>query len=855
MSPRQCLTFGQYRLDPDNVQLWYGKRLVRLTRKAFDVLYLLASHPGQLVTKDALLAAVWPEVVVTEAAVTKRIQEVRRALRDNPQAPRYIETVHRQGFRFLGTVSVQPVCGQALVDTLPGAAMPPAVGQPVALPPATPVAAPHVPQHEYKPVTVLGCALPEASTLATILGAEGMYHLMQALFPQAQDILHRYGGTIIRYGGDGFTALFGAPVAQEDHARRAVLAALDLQRHWRGHHPVGDMVSREAVALCLGAHSGTVLVGTLAHEPQRLYAAVDETIHLASRLQQIAPPGALLVSNATYRLIQTEVRAVTWGVLHTSEMLPAMPMYAVQEITRRRAGVPVRSAQSLSRFMGRERELALLRERLEQAANGQGQVVSIVGDPGIGKSRLLEEIRQRLGGAQVLYRDGRCLSYGQYIPYGPVLSLLRCLCGLGDTDDPATIADKLCQGLRAAAMAPEEWAPLLYQLFGIAQGIDLLAALSPEALRQRTFTALRQLSLAESRHHTLLLAIEDLHWSDKTSETFFTSLVDSLSGAAVLFVTTSRPGYRPPWSEKSYVTQLALQRLSPRDSRRVVQSVCQTMSLPAAVVQEILTQAEGNPFFLEELTRNAMEQHGARRSLTVPESIHGVLMARIDQLSETPRRLLQTAAILGREVPLWLLAALWDGTDNVADLLGELHHAEFLYEQLGAPEPVYRFSHALMQEVAYTSMAHTRCQALHTTAGGALEARYQGRVEAIIARLAYHYSRSTDAAKAVRYLTHFGIRAAKNYANVEALTIYQEAQRHIAHLPEAERERRRLELVLLQARSLLILTRFQEALDVLVSCQPLLDHLQEPMLLGQHAVRLGLTYLSMGQHQHAVQYA
>src|SRR5205823_3886704 len=277
-----------------------------------------------------------------------------------------------------------------------------------------------------------------------------------------------------------------------------------------------------------------------------------------------------------------------------------------------------------------------------------------------------------------------------------------------------------------------------------------------------------------SQRQPLILAVEDLHWIDQTSEACFASLVESLAGAPILLLCTYRPGYRPPWLEKSYATQIALRRLTPLDSLAVVHAVLQRV-LPDPLSQVILAKAEGNPFFLEELTR-AVVEHGDLRSLqVVPDTIQGVLAARIDRLPEEPKRLLQTASVLGREFSPRLLGMLWDTPDVLEAYLEELKRLEFLYERTEAIEPVYVFKHVLTQEVAYDSLLISRRQALHAAAGRALESLYADRLEEVYDRLAYHYARTTESAKAIEYLTRFAEKAARGYAHVEAVTALQEA--------------------------------------------------------------------------------
>ena len=317
---------------------------------------------------------------------------------------------------------------------------------------------------EHKQVTVLCGALAEALTRDASLAPETLHHLMQAVVALTHATLQRYDGTLVHVSGDGFLVLFGAPVAQEDHARRAVSAVLELQQRLR--LPDAVRGQPQGVALRLGLHTGPVIIGHLAHDPQRLYPSGGPTIHLATQLQQRAAPGTMLVSATTYALVQAEVHGEACATLACDALSPPMPAYAVHGLTQRRAGMPWRGGRPLSRLVGREHELALLHAQLAQAVSGQGQVIGIAGEPGMGKSRLLAEFAHSLHGQPMTYCEGHCLAYGSATPYLPVLELLRQLCGITATDRPADITTKVVHALREVEIASEDAAPVLMTRLG-----------------------------------------------------------------------------------------------------------------------------------------------------------------------------------------------------------------------------------------------------------------------------------------------------------------------------------------------------------------------------------------------------
>src|SRR5262245_54282341 len=412
---------------------------------------------------------------------------------------------------------------------------------------------------ERKQVTVLFCDLANSTPIAERLGPEHMHTLLNRFFELALHDVHRYEGTINQFLGDGFMALFGAPIAHEDHARRAVLAALALQRTLKEAH-LGEPYGVECV-FRMGLNSGLVVVGSIGDNLRMDYSAIGDTTNLASRLQGVAEPGTILVSESTTRLVQGAVRLEALELVEVKGKTEPVPIYKVIGTLPRRSPIANRGERILSPFVGRERELATLEALFAQMEAGQGQVVGIVAEAGGGKSRLLYELRQRLQDKRVTYLEGRCLSYGSTIPYHPIVDLLRNNCVLAENESPEHIAEKIHVALQEVGMDPEASAPYLLQLLGVKEGTESIAAFTPEAIRTQTFDTLKQLSLHGSQQRPLIIEIEDLHWLDQTSEAYLSSLIESVMGASILLLTTYRPGYRPPWVEKSYATQVPLPTL------------------------------------------------------------------------------------------------------------------------------------------------------------------------------------------------------------------------------------------------------------------------------------------------------
>ena len=774
-------------------------------------------------------------------------------------------------------------CGAALAAICPacGHRNPPAArfcmecGSP--LDGAAPQPRPRVPDHlaqrilssradiegERKQVTALFCDLVNSTTLAERLGPEGIHTLLNHVFEIALSEVHRYEGTVNKFLGDGFLALFGVPLAHEDHARRAVLAALGIQRRLAEDSTVllprpsgnGHDGAALEVQVRMGLNTGLVVVGRIGDDLEMDYTAVGDTTNVAARLQQLAQPGEILIGESTARLVEDHAHLEPLGPVRVKGKREPVSPFRLLGLRPRRSALEGLDEQALSRFVGREQELAILRELMDRAAQGQGQVVGLVGEPGMGKSRLLYEFRRGLAGRRLTYLEGRCLSYGSTIPYVPVLDLLRHACGIDESERPDTIAGRVRSCLQQVGMDPAEWSPYLLRLLGVKEGTELLAGLSPEAIKARTFESFRQLLLHASGKRPLVLMVEDLHWIDRTSEQCFASLAETLAEAPILLLCTYRPGYRPPWIELPNATEIRLERLEPTESLSVVQSVRQDGQVPDSLAQLILDRAEGNPFFLEELTRAIGEQGDLQSESTVPDTVQGVLMARIDRLPGEPRRVLQTASVLGREFPLQLLEAIWEGPGETDPYLLELERLDFLREQSDGPGPVYVFKHALTQDVAYESLLTTRRQALHAAAGRALERLYAGRIEEAYDRLAYHYARTDEAAKAVEYLSSLADKAARAYAHAEAVAALREAMVHAERLPVEQREQRFLELVLQLAHSLYFLGGFPETLALLLEQRERVERLGDPALSCRYQFWLAHTYTYLGEQAEAAEAA
>jgi DNA-binding winged helix-turn-helix (wHTH) protein/class 3 adenylate cyclase/tetratricopeptide (TPR) repeat protein len=779
-----------------------------LRPKVFQVLAYLLRHRDHVVSREELCAQVWPGQCISETTLESCIKQTRQAIGDSGQAQQLIATRRGYGYRFLGAVEVCPdppagtgggdgLALQRSLSTLP-LATPNLV--PGLSPQETAGAVDGGPepdtrgaeaslQHsvsasvgEWKLVTVLCCALA-APPPAAPREAEPHYHALHALAVLAAAV-QRYGGTLQPVVGDHLIALFGAPRAQEDHARCAVLAALDLQQ--RLHQPPTPSLPAlgAGLAVRMGVHSGLVVVGELGPAAHGQVTAVGAPSQGALRLQQQAAPGTLLVSAATYRLVQEEVAGVLGGSLVLEGSQP-QPVYTIQGVRQRRAGVPQRPPPSASPFVGRQRELALLHDRLEAVRTGEGQAVSLVGPPGIGKTRLLTEFGRGLAPDQVIWYSGQCLAYSQAAPYLPVRDIVQQVCALaaGEAQEAHTAAVR--RRLAALGEVTEEDVALVCQLLDLPVAPEWLARLTPEARQARTFALLERLIRHAAQRQPVVLAVENVHWIDPTSAAWLAFLVERLTGLAVLLLVTQRPGAPPSWGTHAAVTQLALPPLRVEESQVIVAAVPGTAQLPAARCQQIVAHGAGNPFFLEELAWQAVEHGRATTPVSVPATVHAVLAARLDQLPAEEKALLQTAAVIGQEVSVPLLRAMADVSENTLQrCLAHLRATALLSETRLFLEQEYTFKHALTHEVAYGSLLQEQRRVLHARLVEVLEARAGDQVAEHVERLAHHALRGEVWDKALAYCRQAGARAYDRAAFREAVAAFEQALQALAHLPE-----------------------------------------------------------------------
>jgi class 3 adenylate cyclase/tetratricopeptide (TPR) repeat protein len=650
---------------------------------------------------------------------------------------------------------------------------------------------------ERKQVTVLFADLKGSLELLADRDPEEARQLLDPVLERMMAAVHRYEGTVNQVMGDGIMALFGAPIAHEDHAVRACYAALAMQDAMRRY---GEEVRRThgiTVQMRVGLNSGEVVVRAIGNDLHMDYSAIGQTTHLAARMEQLATPGSILLTGGTLQLAEGFMQVKALGPVPVKGLAEPVEVFELVGATAIRRRLQAAVARGLTRFVGRETELAALQHALERSGARHGQVVAVMGEAGVGKSRLIYEFvhSHRLQGRLLL--ESASVSYGRATPYFPVIDLLKRYAHVEERDDARTVRAKVTGQVLTLDDALQETIPALLALLDVLPEGSPFQQLDPPQRRQRTLEALKRVLLRESQAQPLVLVFEDLHWIDSETQALLDSLVESLPTSRLLLLVNYRPEYRHSWGSKTYYTQLRLDPLPPATAEELLASLLGQEARLVPLKQVLIERTEGNPFFLEESVRRLVEtgvlagEPGAyqlAQSLTtihVPATVQAVLAARIDRLPAEEKRLLQTAAAVGHEVPWRLLQAIAELPEDALHRgLAHLQTAEFLYETRLFPELEYTFKHALTHEVAYGSLLQERRRILHARIVGALEEAADDRLVEQVERLAHHAVRGEAWDKALLYYKQAGDKAMARSAFREGVTCFEQALAAMQHLPE-----------------------------------------------------------------------
>ena len=691
--------------------------------------------------------------------------------------------------------------------------------------------------------------------------------LLDPVLERMMDAVHRYEGTVNQVMGDGIMALFGAPIAHEDHAVRAGYAALKMQEsigayaeELKSHYDVSMQIR-------VGLNSGEVVVRGIGSDLRMDYSAVGQTTHLAARMEQFATPGTILVTEAFARLTEGYLHFKPLGLVQIKGLTEAVDVLQLVDAEPTRGRFQA-AARGLTRFVGRQAELADLVRAMERARDGHGQAVAIIGEPGVGKSRLFYEFVDSPRARDWLVLETGSVSFEKARAYQPLRELLKQYFQIEDRDDAAEI-----QGKVAARLAPldqtlhsQSLIPALLALLDSPVEDSAWQAFDPVNRRQAMLDGAKRLLLAQSRVQPLLLIFENLHWIDPETQAFLDSLIDSLPTARIMLFVNYRPEYRHGWGSKTFYTQLRLDPLPAENADELLDVLLGTAAELRPLKRLLIERTEGNPFFLEESVRTLVEtkmlvgERGARRlggalsNIQVPATVQSILAARIDRLPAEDKHLLQCAAVIGKDVSFSLLRAITALPEGeLGQSLSKLRAAEFLYETSLFPEIEYTFKHALTHEVAYGSLLQQRRRVLHASIVEAIEAMEAERLSRHLDRLAYHAFRGEVWDKALRYARQAGARAMERSAYAEAVGWLEQGVAAVEHLPgRADVLGQAVDLRLDLRNALLPLGEHSRILDRLGEAERLATSLEDQRRLGWVSANMAREFALLGQPARAV---
>ncbi len=719
---------------------------------------------------------------------------------------------------------------------------------------------------ERKLVTVLFADVAGFTPMSERLDPEDVHEIMDGCFRILMDEIHRYEGTVNEFRGDGLMALFGAPVSHEDHAQRACHAALAAQKALV---PYAEKLHKEYdidFKMRIGLNSGPVVVGAIGDDLRMDYTAQGDTANLAARMESAAEPGGVLVSEHTYRLAKGYFEFESLGGTQVKGKAEPVNTYQVVKPSKVDTRIGASVAKGLTRFVGRRRELETLKEAFDKAASGEGQVVGVIGEAGVGKSRLLLEFRNSLPKHEHIYLEGRSLHYGSSMPYLPILDALRTYLGIKEGEKESIIKQRMKERIVGSDESLKRCLAPIQELFSVKIDDEEFLKLEPKQKREQTFEALRDILIRGSQGRPVVIAVEDLHWIDKTTEEFLDYMIGWLPGSRIMLVLLYRPEYTHQWGSKSYYAKIGVGQLSTGTSAELVQAILEGGAVVPELRELILSKASGNPLYMEELTHSLLENGSVQREgdqyvlarkaseIQVPDTIQGIIAARMDRLEEAVKGIMQVASVIGREFAFRILHAITEMKEDLKSNLLNLQGLEFIYEKQLFPELEYIFRHALTQEVAYNSLLLRRRKEIHERIGQAIESLYSERLEELYEVLAYHYGRSDNAVKAVNYLVLANEKAGKAYAVEEAKAYFDKAMKLMDSLPEEQLDpERRISLLVNQMYVFFLLLKLPEYYELLTACRPLLEKIDNVGLEGSFLGRLGLCEWWLGHLDQARQ--
>lgn len=660
---------------------------------------------------------------------------------------------------------------------------------------------------EHKQVTVMFCDMVGFTPLTDKLGSEEVYGLMDRVYEILIKKVHNYEGVVNEMTGDGIVALFGAPVALEDAPQRAIRTSMSIHREMTRFN---DRIKLEKgdfplIKMRVGIHNGPVVVGTLGNDLCVEFKAVGNTVNIAARIENLAEPGTTYVSEDTFKLTEGLFRFESLGEKGIKGKEKPIRVYQVIAPSSRRTRFNVSAEAGLTPFIGRERELELLLDGFERVKEGRGQAVSIIGEAGIGKSRLLYEFRKAVINESVTFLEGLCLSYSRNVAYHPIVDLLKSNFDIHDSDSDHEVRDKVVKGLKILKIDETSTLPYLLELLSIKEsGIDKIT-LSPEAKKDRTHEVLKKIILTGSEIRPLIMVIEDLYWMDKGSEDFMKELLEIIPGVRIFLIFTYRPEFVHTWGSRSYHSQVTLNRLSNRESLTMLTHILKIPNIDRNLEELILEKTEGIPFFIEEFIKsfkdlkimdiqdNLCRLSKNIKKVFIPSRIQDVIMARVDNLSEGAKEVIRAGSIIEREFSYDLLKKVTELPEHeILSHLSTLKDSELLYERGIYPQSTYIFKHSVTQEVVYNSILTKKKKQLHEKIANTIEDTYKDDICYHYGILANHCIASEHYEKGAEYARLEAKRYQKAALFKDAIVYTKMSISSLERLPQTEANQKKI---------------------------------------------------------------
>jgi class 3 adenylate cyclase/tetratricopeptide (TPR) repeat protein len=717
-------------------------------------------------------------------------------------------------------------------------------------------------------VTVLFADLKGSTELLADRDPEEARKLLDPVLDRMMEAVHYYEGTVNQVMGDGIMALFGAPLAHEDHATRGCYAALRMQESVKRYSEEVVRSVGVPIHIRVGLNSGEVVVRSIGNDLHMDYSAVGQTTHLAARMEQMATPGSILVPGTMLGLTRDTVAVNHVGRRAVKGLAAEIDVYEVTGASTTGSRRQAAAARDLTRFVGRQSEMATLHHALDRAAAGSGQVVAIAAEPGVGKARLIREFLHSDAAKGWRPFEAIGVSSGRTTAYLPLLDPLRTYFQIDPHDEAHTICDKVTTTL--LTLQEDAWpsGPALLQILDVPAQDPRWQTLDPLRRREHMLDALRRLVLRESRVQPLLLVFDSLHWMDSQTHAFLDAIVQSLDDSRIFLLITHRPKYQHPWSETPHYTELLLRPLPAESAQQLLDPLLGNDPGLQALKAWLIGRTEGNPFFLQESIRTLVEtsvlagERGAYRlvkpieSIQLPATIHALLAPRIDRLPPEAKRLLQAASVIGKDVPLVLLEAIADmSEDDIRRNVAVLQAGDFLHELRLFPSMEYTFRHTLTQEVAYDTLLRERRRALHARVMEALERLHADRPAEQVEFLALHALRGEVWDKAASYLRQAGAKAGARGINREAVGFFEQALAALSHLPDnREKTERAIDLRIDLRPPVLQMGQLDRVLTLSQEAEALAQNLGDEQRLARVYAYLVNYYYLKGDPDLAVDY-